>query len=264
MTYEGGRRNLQKLEQGIQHLGHFFHAVHLPKYIALTMPGQVRYNDSIGVREFGNQPFPHGGALQEAMQQHNSRSRTVAFIINVGSVILKNHFSIFTGKYPLMSPSKQIVVTAFALFSLFFGAGNLILPPFLGYNAGESWFWVSLGFAVSAVVIPIVAIYGHARLQGTMLDFANKVSPLFALVYSILIYAISISLPSPRTASVAYEMAIKPYFELSSLGWSIIYFALVLVFVLNRSKLLELIGNCLLYTSPSPRDRTRSRMPSSA
>ena len=23
-------------------------------------------------------------------------------------------------------------------------------------------------------------------------------------------------------------------------------------------------GNCLLYTSPSPRDRTRSRMPSSA
>ena len=24
------------------------------------------------------------------------------------------------------------------------------------------------------------------------------------------------------------------------------------------------LGNCLLYTSPSPRDRTRSRMPSSA
>ena len=24
------------------------------------------------------------------------------------------------------------------------------------------------------------------------------------------------------------------------------------------------VGNCLLYTSPSPRDRTRSRMPSSA
>ena len=26
----------------------------------------------------------------------------------------------------------------------------------------------------------------------------------------------------------------------------------------------DLINNCLLYTSPSPRDRTRSRMPSSA
>ena len=26
----------------------------------------------------------------------------------------------------------------------------------------------------------------------------------------------------------------------------------------------DLVTNCLLYTSPSPRDRTRSRMPSSA
>ena len=32
----------------------------------------------------------------------------------------------------------------------------------------------------------------------------------------------------------------------------------------NRSKGMGLIGACLLYTSPSPRDRTRSRMPSSA
>ena len=29
-------------------------------------------------------------------------------------------------------------------------------------------------------------------------------------------------------------------------------------------KLIWLANNCLLYTSPSPRDRTRSRMPSSA
>ena len=28
--------------------------------------------------------------------------------------------------------------------------------------------------------------------------------------------------------------------------------------------ILDLLKNCLLYTSPSPRDRTRSRMPSSA
>lgn len=144
-----------------------------------------------------------------------------------------------------MNPTKQTFVTAFALFSLFFGAGNLILPPFLGHNAGDSWIWVCLGFAVSAVVIPILAIYGHARLQGTMLDFANKVSPVFALVYAIAVYIISISLPSPRTASVTYEMAVQPYFELSSLWLSTIYFALVLVFVLNRTKILSIIGKFL-------------------
>ena len=32
----------------------------------------------------------------------------------------------------------------------------------------------------------------------------------------------------------------------------------------KRDEILQRIGGCLLYTSPSPRDRTRSRMPSSA
>ncbi|MBT8261959.1 MAG: branched-chain amino acid transport system II carrier protein, partial [Bacteroidia bacterium] len=144
-----------------------------------------------------------------------------------------------------MTQSKQIVITAFALFSLFFGAGNLVLPPFLGYNAGVSWFWVAIGFAISAVVIPILAIYGHARLQGTMLDFGKKVSPWFAITYSVFVYAISVSLPSPRTASVAYEMAIQPYFEMSAIWLSIIYFALVLVFVLNRNRIISIIGKYL-------------------
>jgi len=141
--------------------------------------------------------------------------------------------------------SKQTLIIAFALFSLFFGAGNLILPPFLGYNAGDGWVWVLAGFTISAVVIPILAIYGHAKLQGTMLDFANKVSPTFAIIYSILIYIISITLPSPRTASVTYEMAIEPFFQISSLGLSSIYFALVLVFVLNRTRVLSIIGKFL-------------------
>lgn len=144
-----------------------------------------------------------------------------------------------------MNLNKQTYIVAFALFSLFFGAGNLILPPFLGYNAGADWLLVTIGFSISAVVIPILAIYGYARLQGTMLDFAKKVSPLFALLYALSVYAISISLPSPRTASVTYEMAIQPYFELSSLSVSAVYFSAVLLFALNRTRILSLIGKFL-------------------
>ena len=144
-----------------------------------------------------------------------------------------------------MKHSKQTFITAFALFSLFFGAGNLILPPFLGYNAGNSWGLVALGFALSAVVIPILAIYGYAKIQGTMLDFANKVSPLFAIIYSVCVYVISVTLPAPRTASVTYEMAIQPYFNISSFWLSVVYFSFVLVFVLNRNKILNFIGKFL-------------------
>lgn len=144
-----------------------------------------------------------------------------------------------------MTHSKQTFVTAFALFSLFFGVGNLVLPPLLGYRAGDDWFWVAMGFTLSAVIIPIMAIYGHARLQGTMMDFGKKVSPAFALMYCIIVYAIAASLPSPRTASFTYEMSVQPYFEMSSLTLSSIYFILVLVFVLNRSKILNIIGKFL-------------------
>jgi len=144
-----------------------------------------------------------------------------------------------------MNKNKETWILAFALFSLFFGAGNLLIPPLLGYQAGEDWFWVVFGFVITGVVIPIVGILAHARLQGTMFDFGKKVSPLFSSVYCILIYIISISIPSPRTASATHEIAIYPFFETSSLLTSSVYFGLVFVFVLNRSRIINLIGKFL-------------------
>ncbi|WP_378179996.1 branched-chain amino acid transport system II carrier protein [Aquimarina sp. SS2-1] len=141
--------------------------------------------------------------------------------------------------------NKETFITGFALFSMFFGAGNLILPPNLGFKAGDMWLWVAIGFVISAVVLPLLGIFAHARLQGTMLDFGKKVSPVFSLVYCVIVYAISITLPSPRTASVTHEMAIQPFFGTGSLLTSGIYFGLVLFFVLNRSKILNIIGKFL-------------------
>ncbi len=144
-----------------------------------------------------------------------------------------------------MTKTKQIIITGFALFSMFFGAGNLILPPFLGYKTGESWFLVALGFVITAVMIPILGIVAHAKLQGTMHDFAKKVSPWFSGVYCFVVYVICIALPAPRTASVTHEMSIAPFFESSALMTSVIYFGLVFIFVMNRTKLLDLIGKFL-------------------
>ncbi len=144
-----------------------------------------------------------------------------------------------------MRSTNGALVTAFAIFSLFFGAGNLILPPYLGFEAMEGWGLVTLGFAISAVAIPIMGIFGHARLQGTMLDFGNRVHPVFSLIFCALVYLISMAIPAPRTASVTYEMAIMPYFSIGSLGFSGIYFGLVFLFVLNRTHLLTLIAKYL-------------------
>ena len=144
-----------------------------------------------------------------------------------------------------MNKTKETFVFGFAIFAGFFGAGNLILPPLLGFNSGSDWWLVTLGFITSATIIPLLALFAHSRLQGTMLDFGNKVSPIFSLVFCFCVYAIAIALPSPRTAAVTYEMAIQPFFEINSLTTSSIYFGLTFLFVMNRSNVLQILGKYL-------------------
>jgi LIVCS family branched-chain amino acid:cation transporter len=144
-----------------------------------------------------------------------------------------------------MNKTKEIWIAGFALFSLFFGAGNLILPPTLGAKAGLDWWIVVLGFVTTAVTIPILAIFAHAKLQGTLYDFGKKVSPLFSTVYWFLIYSIAIAIPSPRTAAVTHEMTVQPFMDLDAVYTSIIYFVLVFIFAINRSRVIGLIGKFL-------------------
>ena len=49
---------------------------------------------------------------------------------------------------------KNMVVISFMLFSLFFGAGNLIFPPFLGQNAAAHTVPAMAGFLITAVILP--------------------------------------------------------------------------------------------------------------
>jgi len=144
-----------------------------------------------------------------------------------------------------LNKTKEIWVAGFALFSLFFGAGNLILPTSLGLKAGADWWIVVLGFVLTAIVIPVLAIFAHARLQGTLYDFGKKVSPLFSTVYCFLIYIIAVAIPAPRTAAVTHEIAIQPFFNSSALLTSVVYFVLVFIFAVNRSKIISLIGQFL-------------------
>lgn len=144
-----------------------------------------------------------------------------------------------------MNNRKTILIIGFALFASFFGAGNLILPPQLGFNSGPDWWLVALGFVTSATVIPLLALFAHARLQGTMLDFGNKVSSVFSLVFCLCVYIIAITLPIPRTAAVTHEMAIHPFFDTTSLLTSSLYFGLAFIFIMKRHSILSILGKFL-------------------
>jgi LIVCS family branched-chain amino acid:cation transporter len=95
------------------------------------------------------------------------------------------------------------------------------------------------------IAIPIMAIFAHAKLQGTLYDFGKKVSPVFSTVFCFLIYIIAVAIPSPRTAAVTHEIAIHPFFDTSPILTSIFYFVLVFIFAVNRSRIISLIGQFL-------------------
>ena len=143
----------------------------------------------------------------------------------------------------------RVIVTSFAMFSIFFGAGNFILPPRLGQQAGDHWLLVAIGFCLSAVLIPIAGILVQARLQGSVLDFGKKVSPVVALILGCLLYGMCLAFPMPRTASVSYEM-VSASFTGTIPAWAkyffyIVYFLLVGYLCYQRNKVLDVLGKYL-------------------
>ena len=49
----------------------------------------------------------------------------------------------------------DVFVIGFAMFAVFFGAGNLIFPPFLGLASGKGWFTGFLCFVTADVGLAI-------------------------------------------------------------------------------------------------------------
>ena len=82
---------------------------------------------------------------------------------------------------------RNMMVVSFMLFSLFFGAGNLIFPPFLGQNAGNHTLPAMLGFLMTAVLLPVLGVIVVAHFDG--LDrLGRQVGKRFSLCFTVLIY----------------------------------------------------------------------------
>ena len=60
----------------------------------------------------------------------------------------------------------QRLLVGLTLFSMFFGAGNLIFPPFLGVQAGVDMPAALAGFLVTAVGFPILGVMAVAESGG--------------------------------------------------------------------------------------------------
>lgn len=148
--------------------------------------------------------------------------------------------------------TKDTVVIGLMLFALFFGAGNLVFPAMLGQAAGtESWV-ANIGFLITGVGLPLLAVLAFSFSgKQDLLSLASRVNPLFGLIYTTVLYlTIGPLFAMPRTGSVSYEIAIKPYIDdqhnaIVLLLFTALFFIVSCVFSLNPSKMIDIVGKWL-------------------
>jgi branched-chain amino acid:cation transporter, LIVCS family len=82
--------------------------------------------------------------------------------------------------------NKEIMFIGFMLFSMLFGAGNLIFPAYLGQAAGENVWQAVGGFIISDAGLAVFAFIAIAK-SGTFDILVNRVNPTFALLFPMAI-----------------------------------------------------------------------------
>ena len=97
------------------------------------------------------------------------------------------------------------------LFGLFFGAGNLIFPAYLGQEAGSNIYPALLGFLITGVGMPMmtVAALGITGSDG-LLDLSQKAGRHFGYIFTCALYlTIGPFFASPRCVTVPFEIGAK-------------------------------------------------------
>ena len=95
----------------------------------------------------------------------------------------------------------DIVVVGFALFSMFFGAGNVIFPPFLGVEAGSQWLAGFSAYFIADIGLAMMGMFALLRVGSSekVLERAGKV-PAEILMCAIIL-CIGPMVAIPRTSA---------------------------------------------------------------
>ena len=145
-----------------------------------------------------------------------------------------------------MNKNKDILIIGFALFSMFFGAGNLIFPPFIGLTSGNQWVISFLGFIFADVGIILLSIIAVAK-SGSLQNVIGRAGKKFGLTLEVLMMlCLGPILVVPRTAATTFEMSILPIFKnMNPVLFSIVFFSITLVLTIKPNKVMDIIGKFL-------------------
>ena len=138
------------------------------------------------------------------------------------------------------------------LFALFFGAGNLIFPAYLGQQAGENWLSAMFGFLLTGAGLPLLGVIaiGYSGSRDVQ-ALASRVSPWYGVAFAAALYlAIGPLFATPRTATVSFEIGVVPFIGEAnkSIGlavFSVAFFGVAYWLSMSPGKLVDRIGKVL-------------------
>ena len=148
--------------------------------------------------------------------------------------------------------AKELVFVASMLFGMFFGAGNLIFPVYMGQMAGSNVWQAIVGFVITGVGLPLlgVAALGLSR-QESLFDLSSKVGRKYGYFFTCALYlTIGPCFAIPRCATVSFTVGTAPLLENGGnplfLGiFSLVFFALTLALSFRPGKILTWVGKVL-------------------
>src|ERR1700722_243111 len=110
---------------------------------------------------------------------------------------------------------KQILSTGLAIFSMLFGAGNLMYPLQVGMTSGTYTFFGMLGFLITAICLPLAGLIGMLLFDGGFRRFYYRLRTIpggILLLISILILGPMTAIPRITTLSPTMTAPFLPSF----------------------------------------------------
>lgn len=145
-----------------------------------------------------------------------------------------------------MSYTRLVFVAGFAMFSLFFGSGNLVFPLMIGVNSLDQFHIAALGLMVTGVLVPFIGLLSMVYYNGNRhLFFKSLGAPVaFILTFAML----SLMGPFgvlPRCIIVAHGGVELVFKSLSAPIFNAIFCVITAFLAWHRSKIIEIIGTFL-------------------
>ncbi len=136
--------------------------------------------------------------------------------------------------------------TGLAMFSMFFGAGNITFPLIIGQNVESGIVFALLGLILTAVVMPFTGLMSITLFEGDYRSFFNRIGKIPALIVILVLLGIIGPFGGiPRLVTLTFA-TLKVYFTgMHMLTFSLISCFLIFLFSWRKSRTLDLIGYVL-------------------